>query len=352
MPYQLFKDHAHWIAPLLIEQKKIFDPNKNTLLQHCDYQLFLLRDKSQVIGRIAVHVNHHFNSYWKEKTGFFGHYECIDDETASRTLLTTAQNWLKERDMTQMRGPWNFVSQDIGFILDGFDLAPVIMSSYNPPFYNDQMTDFELQKIKDLVVYNCDVAKGYRIPDRFIDLTDKIANRYGVKVRPVDMKNLVADARIIVKLTNESLADNWGFYPIELNEAEQIAADLKQIIHPEVVLIAEVDGQAIGYVITLPDINDILRMMKGRLFPFGIFKLLRGIKKINRYRIWAIGIARAYQKKGISVLLFRRLHEILTPRQSYVEANYVLEDNHLMNNALVQLQFDLVKKYRIYNKFI
>ncbi len=352
LPYNLFRANDHWIPPLLVDQKNIFNPRKNTLLQHCDYQLFLLQENKSVVGRIAVYVNLHYNVHWKEKTGFFGHYECIDRPGASKALLEAAQEWLQKRGITLMRGPWNFVSQDFGFIIDGFELPPVILSSYNPPYYNDQMMNFNMIKTKDLLVYNCDIGKGYQMPGRFLDFTDKIAERYHVKIRTINMKDLVGDARIIVNLTNESLADNWGFYPIDIKEAEQIAADLKQIIHPEVVLIAEVDGQPIGYVITLPDINSILKTMNGRLFPVGIFKLLSGIKKINRYRIWAMGIAKSYQKKGISVLLFRRLNDVLVPRNAYVEANYVLEDNHLMNNALVQLKFDLVKKYRVYDKHL
>jgi len=326
LPYQLFKTDNHWIPPLLLDQKNIFNPNKNNLLQHCDYQLFILKESDKIIGRIAVYINRDYNSYWKETTGFFGHYECVNQPEASRILLETAQTWLQDRGMKLMRGPWNFVSQDFGLIIDGFELPPVILSSYNPPYYIDQMAQSGLTKTKDLLVYNCDIQKGYQIPRRFLDFTNKIAKRYRVNVRPINMKNLVNDARIIVNLTNESLANNWGFYPIALKEAEQIADDLKQIIHPEVVLIAEVNGQAIGYVITLPDINTILKTMNGRLFPFGLFKLMSGLKKINRYRIWAMGIAKAYQRKGISVLLMRRLNDVLSLRKAYVEANYFISN--------------------------
>ena len=144
------------------------------------------------------------------------------------------------------------------------------------------MVEYGMQKAKDLFVYSCDMTKGYKIPDRFLEFTDRIAKRYHVTVRPINMKNLIEDARIIVRLTNESIADNWGFYPVDETEANQIAADLKMIVHPEVILIAEISGEPIGYVITLPDINFILKDMNGRLFPFGIFKLLRGIKKLKR----------------------------------------------------------------------
>jgi GNAT superfamily N-acetyltransferase len=335
-----------------MEQEKIFNVRKNSMLRHCDSRLFLLYEGDRIIGRTAVYVDRTANEYWDRKIGFFGHYECIDDMDAAFMLLETAEKWLKQQGMDTMRGQWNLVSQDIGFVYEGFDLPPIVLSSYNFPYYNDQVVQYGMEKAKDLLVYRCDLGKGYKIPGRFLAFTDKIAQRYRVTVRPINMKQLVQDARIIVRLTNEALKDNWGYYPVEESEAKQMAADMKMIIHPEVILIAEVDGEPIGYVLTVPDVNIILKGMKGRLFPLGIFKLLQGIKKINRYRIWAMGILPPYQKKGISVLLFRKLNDLLAPGGSYVEANWVLEDNTLMNNALIKLKLDLVKKYRIYEKQI
>lgn len=267
-------------------------------------------------------------------------------------LLDATEKWLKEKGMQVMRGQWNFISQDIGFVCEGFDLPPIVLSSYNLPYYNEQMVKYGMKKANDLLVYNCDTSKDYKIPGRFLNLTDKIAQRYRVTIRQINMRKLVEDVRIIVHLTNEALKDNWGFYPVDEKEAEQTASDLKMIVHPEVVLIAEVDGEPIGYLIALPDVNDILKGMNGRLFPIGIFKLLKGIKKLNRYRIWALGILPQYQRKGISVLMFRILNDILTPKGSYVEVNWVLEDNDLMNNAIIKLKMDLVKRYRIYEKQI
>ena len=328
----------------------MFNPKRNKFLQHCEYQLFILEDNGRVIGRIAAFVNHVANEHWQDKIGFFGHYECIDDNQAASLLLNTAEEWLRDKDMRIMRGPWSFVSQDFGWIVEGFDLPPVVLSSYNHDYYNDQLLHYGFSKAKDMLVYNCDISKGYVIPNRFIDFTERIARRYHVTVRPLDMKNLVKDATTIVRITNQSLGDNWGFYPVDESEAEDMAADLKSVIHPEAVLIAEIDEEPIGYLLAIPDVNYLLKNLNGRLLPTGIFKLLFGLKKLKRYRIWAMGVLPEYQQKGISVLLFKKLNEALAPRNVYVEANYVLEDNHLMNNALDQLKFNLVKKYRVYDK--
>jgi len=250
--------------------------------------------------------------------------------------------------MQAVRGQWNFDTQDIGFILDGFELPPVILSSWHWSYYNRQMENFGIKKVKDLNVYNIDLKNGYTIPERFIRLNDRIAKRYNITTRTLDKSRLVDEARLIVRLTNEALAGNWGFYPVDESEAEALAKDLDMILHPEAVVIAEIDGKPIGYLLALPDINTILKDLKGKLFPFGIFKLLMNVKKINRYRIWAMGIIKPWQEKGISALMFQRLNESLAHKKPYLEVNWILEDNALMNNAVHHLKFNLVKKYRIY----
>lgn len=350
LPYVLHRYAPNWIPPLISEQKKIFDIAQNSMLQHCEYQLFLLKQENQVLGRIAVFIDWDLNKYWQERTGLFGSYECINNQEAANRLLQTAENWLRERQMETMRGPWSFVSQDWGFTCEGFEIPPIVMSSYNPPFYNQQVSQFGLTKVKDLLVYNCDLRNGYQMPARFFQYIQKIEERYQVRVRPFRMEKIEEEARTIVRLTNASLSNNWGFTPISESEAKAIASDLKLIVHPEAVLIAEVADEPIGFLISLPDVNSILKNLNGRLFPFGIIKLLTGIKKLNRYRIWALGIVPGYQQKGIAILMFHKLHQALHAKKPYIEANYVLEDNHLMINALRQLEFEIVKKYRIYEK--
>lgn len=335
-----------------MEQKKLFLPKTNSVLRDADYRFFLLRENGKILGRIAAWINPIANAYWKEDIGFFGYYECINDMAAAGMLLEAAEQWLKERGIHRMRGQWNFETQDMGFIYEGFDLPPVILSSYNYPYYNEHMRHFGFKKIKDLLVFNADVEGGYQVPRRFIRLTDRIAQRFKVSVRQLDMKRLVEEALLIVRLTNASLRNNWGFYPVDESEAEQLAKDLKSIIQPEGILFAEVEGRAIGYIIALPDVNHLLRGLNGHLFPLGAVRLLRGIKRLNRYRIWALGILDEYQKKGISALLFRYLNDSLAHKKPYVEANWVLEGNTLMNNTMKQLDFNMVKRYRIYEKDI
>ncbi len=347
LPFYLYDHHPYWVAPLISEQKKMFDPDQNPMLKHCTSQLFLCEERQKVIGRILVFVDHLANNYWQTKLGFFGAYECIEQSEASQELYRIAREWLLQQGMEIMRGPINLSSQEWGFIVKGFDESPTLMSPYNPPYYNEQVEKSGFQKVKDLLVYRAD-AKDYQIPARFLKYTDRLGEQYRLHVRCLDMKHLEQDVRIIVTVSNQALAENWGYAPVTDDEADAIARDLKMIVDPNVVFIVEADGQPIGFSITLPDLNVVLKKLKGRLLPWGIFRLLYGIRRIRDYRIWALGIIPSFQRKGIDTLLYRKTCEILKPKANSVEVNYVLEDNFAMRHAVEKLGFAHTKTYRVY----
>lgn len=353
LPYRLYKDDPMWVPPLLSDQRDQFAPQKNPMLDHCEYDLFLLVDGSQVVGRVSAFIDHLAVEHWGEKIGLFGSYECIDDRRGSELLLGTARDWLHQRGMTCMRGPWSFASQEWGLVLEGFEPPPVILAPYNPPYYNDHLTAFGFEKVKDLIVYIADLKAGYRIPDRYLTLTDKVQQRYGISVRSVDMNRLEQEVATIVQVINSSLSYNWGFYPVTSVEAQAIARDLKPILNPEAVLIAEgPEGDPIGFSMPLPDVNVILHKMKGRLLPFGWLKLLRGIPRLRQYRLWALGVVAEYHGKGVDALMYRRTYEVLKSIDVRMEINYVLEDNVPMNNALRKLGVETLRRYRVYEQGI
>jgi ribosomal protein S18 acetylase RimI-like enzyme len=353
LPYRLYRNDPVWVPPLRSEQWGQFDPKRNPMLDHCEYDLFLLLDGEEVVGRVSAFIDRLAVEHWGEPIGLFGSYECVDDEQGARLLLSTARAWLKERGMQAMRGPWSFASQEWGLVIEGYEPPPVIMAPYNPPCYVDHLTAFGLEKVKDLIVYIADVREGYRVPERYLKVTDRVAERYGVSVRSVDMARFEEEVAIIVEVLNASIAYNWGFSPVTDAESDAIARDLKQIIHPEAVLIAEgPDGEAIGVSIPLPNVNAILHTMKGRLLPLGWLKLLRGLPRLREYRLWALGVVAAYHGRGIDALLYRRTYEVLYPREVRMEINYVLEDNVPMNNALRKLGVETLRRYRVYQMAI
>jgi len=324
LPYRLYRDDPIWAPPLRSEQASQFDPVKNPMLNHCRTKLLLARRASKTVGRLAVFTDQLALQHWGEPIGLFGSYECEQDEDASRALLTAARTWLQSQGMTAMRGPWSFASQEWGLVVEGYTPPPVIMAPYNPPYYNDQLTAFGLQKIKDLLVYVADVPKGYRVPERYLTLSEKIATRYGVKVRGVRMDHLEEDVLTLVDVANRSICDNWGFYPVTAEEARAMAHDLKQIVNPKALLIAELaDGTPIGFAMSLPDVNVLLRQMNGSLLPFGWLKLLTGLPRLTQYRMWALGVIPEYQGRAIDTLLYRATYDAIFSKDLRLEINYV-----------------------------
>jgi len=353
LPYRLYRHDENWIAPLRSEQWAQFDPQKNPMLTHCETQLFLLKKGKEVIGRCSAFIDHLAVEHWGEPIGLFGSFECIENEQAAQLLLEAAQDWLKAHGMTAMRGPWSFASQEWGLEIEGGERPPVILAPHNPPYYADYFTKFGLNKAIDLIAYLADMKDGYRLPERYLKLTDRISDRFGVTVRPVDMNHLEKEVMTIVELSNRSISDNWGYYPVTADEARAMAHDLRQIVNPEALLIAQdAEGNPIGFGLSLPDVNTLLKGGNGRLFPFGWLKLLLGLKKIRQYRMWALGVVPEYQGKAIDTLLYKATHDALKDSQVCMEINYVLENNHRMNNALLKMQVKPIRRYRVYEKTI
>jgi ribosomal protein S18 acetylase RimI-like enzyme len=351
LPYSIYRSDPMWVPPLRMELRGQFNRKKNPTLDHTVYQLFLLEDEGKVVGRIAAFYDTLANDFWQDKIGLFGYYECPDNPEASRMLLDAAAGWLREHGMKSMRGPWSFVSQEWGLVLEGFEPPPVIMAPYNPPFYNDQLVAYGLGKVKDLLCYYISGKEGYRIPDRILTLTDTVAKRYGVTVRRVNMKRYEEDVQHVIDISNHSLINNWGYAPVTQDEADALARDLKQVIRPECVLFAEdSSGKTIGFIVALPDVNVIVKKLNGRLLPFGWLKLLRGLPRLRNYRIFALAVAPEYYGKGIDSLIYRALYESLFSSDIFLEINYILEDNQPMNNAVVKLGAKMLRRYRIYQK--
>jgi hypothetical protein len=351
--YKIYNDDPVWIPPLRNEQRKQFDPKTNPFLRHCEWQLFLLKDKGKVIGRIAAFIDNIAVDFWKERIGLFGYFECIPDKAASNLLLEAARNWLRASGCTMMRGPWSFVSQEWGMVVEGFEPSPVVMAPYNPPYYNDFLVDFGMHKVKDLLCWYISIADGYKIPQRILKLTDSVAKRYGVTVRKLNMKKYDDEVQTLIELSNTTIIENWGYSPVTEAEVKAMARDMKPIIQPKGVLFAEDKNERlIGFAIALPDINFLLKGMNGRLFPLGLIKMLWGIPRLRRYRMFALGVIPEYQGKAVDSLIYRALNESLYTQDLWLEINYVLEDNWPMINAINKLGATPLRRYRIYEMAI
>jgi GNAT superfamily N-acetyltransferase len=349
LPYRIYKNDPLWVPPLRDEQRGQFDPVRNPLLEHCEWQLFLLEDRGRFVGRIAAFIDVLAIDFWKERVGLFGYYECIPDPQAGRLLLEAARDWLKTKNCTCMRGPWSFVSQEWGAVVEGFSPSPVVMAPYNPPYYNDDFAAFGLEKIKDLLCWYISAAEGYKIPERILKLTEAVQKRYAIRIRELDMKHYDEEVKVIIELANSTIIDNWGYSPVTEAEVRAMARDMKPVLQPKAVLFAEdAQGKPIGFAITLPDVNTLLKGLNGHMFPFGFIKILWGIPRLRRYRMFALGVIPEYQGKAVDSLLYRVMNEKLYTPDIWMEINYVLEDNWPMVNAIKKLEAVPLRRYRVY----
>jgi len=349
LPYRAYRDDPVWVAPLRKEQWRQFEARHNPMLEHCEYQLFLLMDRRRVVGRIAAFVDHLAVKTWEEPIGLFGSFECVAYQQGAHMLLDAARSWLQTKKMTAMRGPWSFSSQEWGMVVEGYTPSPVIMAPYNPPVYNEWVSTFGMEKVKDLRVYLIDMQAGYVIPDRYLRVTDRVRERYGIQVRPVDMDDLESQVETIMDLSNQSIKPNWGYYPVTAAESQAIANDIKRLVNPKAVLLAyDSDERPVGFAIALPDVNTLLKGLNGRMLPFGWLKMLLGLHRIAQYRMWALGVLPEYHGRGVDALIYRGLYEQLAGIKARIEINYVLEDNVQMNNALKGLGVEDLRRYRVY----
>ena len=353
LPYRLYRNDPFWVPPLMTEVSKQFDRKRNPTLDHCEYALFLVERENEVIGRIAAFTDSVALQEWKEPVGLFGYFECIEDDKAATALFDAAARWLRSKEMSLMRGPWSFVSQEWGLVTEGFKPSPTVMAPYNPPYYITHINNYGFEKVRDLLVYYISAGEGYQIPDRILTLTDNVAKRFNIRTRQLNMRDYDQEVARVIELSNKSLINNWGYTQVTTEEAEAIASDLKSFLHPGGVIFAEdSSGRAVGFAIAIPDINTLIKDLKGRLLPFGWLKIIHGIPRLRRYRLFALGVLPEYHGKGIDSLIYRALYETLYTPDLWLEINYVLEDNAPMNNAIIKLGARPLRRYRIYQKSI
>lgn len=349
-PYELYKNDANWVSPLIIEREEFFNPRKNPFYEHSEIKLFLALDPyNKPIGRISAHLNFNHNNFYSDKTGFFGFFECIENYDVAESLFTAAAAWLKSKGMETMRGPMNFsTNEECGLLIKGFDSPPVLMMTYNPSYYIDFFERFGLIKTMDLIAYFFPFKE---VPPYIVKAAERILKRNNnIVIRTINMKKFWDEVEIFKKIYNSAWESNWGFVPLTDKEIIKMAKDFKMIMDSNLIMIAEVDGKPAGFSLILPDYNMVLKKMNGRLFPFGIFKLLLGRKKIDAGRVVTMGVVREYRNLGIDILFYYYSFTNGIKRgYNKAEFSWILEDNIMVNRILLRMGADPYKTYRIYD---
>ncbi len=355
-PFKLYKNNPNWVAPLISDQKTFFDPEKNPYFKHSEVQLFLAYKDKEIVGRISAQTNANHNKTHNDKIGFFGFFEAIDDQKVANILFDTSKNWIKNKGMNAMRGPASFsVNDECGLLMDAFDLSPIVMMTYNPEYYIKLFENWGFEKSMDLLAYNAEVKPP---PERLKRLSDKIEKRGHFTVRNLTTKNknkLREDIEKIFTIYETAWSDNWGYVPMSAEEFDLLVDSLLPIILPELIFIAEVDGEAVGLSVTLPDYNYVLKKMKGKMLPFGWLKFLLYKDKIPGLRVVIMGVLDEYKGRGIDVVMYCKTHEVAQNHKipfKEAEFSWILESNTMMNKIATTLDAKVYKTYRMFDKSI
>ena len=347
--WEIYKNDNYWVPPLIMERKKLLNKEKNPFFKHAEAEYFLAEKDGKLVGRIAAIKNDMYLKYHNDDTGFFGFFECIDDQKIANALFDTAKNWLKQKGLKNMMGPANPSSNDEwGMLLEGYDDSPRILMTYNPKYYNVLCENYGMKKAKDMYAWKLEHSK-VATSDKLNRGQEIVRKRYNIKVTQLDMKNFDRDIEKFKYIYNKAWAPNWGFVPMTEAEIDAMAKDLKPLAEPSLVLFGTIGDELVGAALVMLDYNQIFKNMNGRLFPFNFIKLFTQKKKITWGRILTLGIIPKYQKKGLDAVLYweilERSHKLGIDRG---EASWVLEDNDMMNRGLELMNADKYKTYRIW----
>jgi GNAT superfamily N-acetyltransferase len=354
-PYQHYRGSNapdnKWVPPLLMDEKNLFNKEKDPFYKHAEAENFICRLDGTIAGRISAIIDHEYIEYHKTKTGFFGFFECIDNQECADRLVKAASDWLKEHGMTRMIGPMNpSTNHMLGVLINNFETPPVVQMGYNYPYYDNLLLQSGLQKEKDLF--------SYIMSKDTLELSDKIKRvaeisqkRNRITIEHADLKKFDELVETIREIYNDAWGHNWGFVPWTKEEFKYLAKDLKLIINPELVFLAKIDGRPVGFALPIPDVNQIFIRMNGRLFPSGLFKLLFGRKNIDLIRVAAFGVREKYQNIGIDAIFIYYLYTRgVALGMKGAEFSWILEDNIKLRNLLENWGASHYKTHRIYGR--
>jgi GNAT superfamily N-acetyltransferase len=353
-PYERYRGHPNWVPPLMMDQAKLFDRKRNPFFEHADAEFYLARRGGKVVGRICAIDNRLFDEYHGLKRGYFGFFEAAPgDEEAAHALLGAAEAWLAARGKTEVYGPENYSpNDDLGLLLDAYDRDPVLMMPYNGPEYPGFVESAGYAKAKDVYAWYLH-KDSYATVQRILGIAERQAARLRIGLRQLEMRNLKREVQIIKELYNavEKDANGEFFCPLTDAEIDALAGALAPIAWPELVTFAELDGRVVGFCLAVPDFNSILKKVRGRLFPTGIFHLLLGKRRITRLRVLVVGVLAEYRGKGIDALLYAQTWKNgIASGIVDGEFSWTLEDNVRINSGMEAVGARIYKRYRVYRK--
>jgi len=352
LPWRIYEGDSNWVPPLLSDVRGALDSARHPFYEHAEVGLFLARRGRDVVGRVAGIVNRAHNEFHDDRLGFFGLFESIDDQGVADALLRTVEEWLRARGMTAVQGPMNLSTNEEvcspGVLVDGWHRPPAVLMGHAPRYYAELITRAGFVKAKDLLAY---WLESEDTPARLQRSYQRMLRDGRVKLRSLDMTRFDEEVEVVRDIYNSAWERNWGFVPMTGAELDHMARHLKPIAEPKLCVFAEVDGAPAGFVLGLPDYNVALKHVNGRLFPFGVVKLLWYRRKIAHCRAITLGLKPEYRGRGLDGLLIA--HLFMEAKKVGIwkgECSWILEDNWDMRRGLDRIGGAPDKTYRLYEK--
>lgn len=356
VPFSIYANDANWVAPLFLERLEHLDLKKNPYFQHAEAQLFIAEQNGKPVGRISAQIDQLHLERYKDATGQFGFLEAHNDPEIFNALFSAAEVWLRERNIKRVQGPFNFsINDEVGLLIDGFDTPPNMMMGHAAQFYAAHVEAHGFKKIKDMVAY---------IHDRHSDLPPAFEKIYrrglasgDVKLRPINKADIKNEIKIIMDIFNDAWSENWNFVPFTDAELQALATNLKMLVKKEAVQIASYRGENAAMIVSLPNLNEWIKGMNGKILPFGIFKLIGKLitKKSKTFRVPLMGVKKKYQDGFVgSAMAFGLMKTVFEFHKSEGaesgEMSWILEDNKRIRAMLDATGSHVYKTYRVYEK--
>ena len=356
VPFGLHRDQPQWVAPLIFERMEFLDRGKNPWFEHGEAEYFLAERDGEAVGRISAHLDRRWDEYQGGSDAMFGFFETSNDPEVAAALLGAATEWARSKSRGRLLGPMDFTTNDeIGILIEGYELRPMILEPWHPPHYRELIEAEGFGKAMDVQMWELqfgDLKEGERFDPSIHEAAEKGLRDEGIVIRSMRKREMADEVRRFMDVYNEAWGDNWGFVPVTDAEVEFQAKSLKQVIAENWAFMAEKDGEVVGAALTLPDINQVMAKLNGRLLPFGWLKFLLGKRKVDQCRVFALGVKHEYRHSGVAAGLYlKHLEEAAAPGGIVGgEMGWILETNEPMNRAMEGMGGKVVKKYRIYEK--
>lgn len=355
VPFLTFADDRNWVAPLFLERLEHLDPRKNPYFQHADVGLFVAYKNGKPVGRISAQDDRLRLEIHKDNRGLFGFFDSVDEPAVAAALTAAAGEWLKARGRGGMLGPFNFsINDEMGLLIDGFGTPPIIFMPHGLPHYQSLLEGQGFSKAKDVIAYNC-----FNVPlPPLLQRIQKRALASGdFSVRPLNLKDIKGEIGSLMSMFNDAWSDNWGFVPFTEAELAKLAKDLKMVINENYGAVASYKGEEAAFVITLPNVNEWITGMNGRLLPFNWLKLAGHVlrKKPDSYRMPLMGVRRRHHNTAVGSALATLVIEAVRGYHSArggktIELSWILEDNYPVRKIIESFGATPYKTYRIYQK--